>query len=112
MPEKLPFTINELVENPWDEIIVYRLNEDQKKELLNNKALMRREYMFNKGTEWKEHSHNKPQLILLIEGELVHMAKGEDYIQNPNDLLIVPADLLHTAHAKKDLVLYWFTKHK
>ena len=112
MPEKLPFTINELVENPWNEMRVYSLNEDQKKELVDNKKIVKNEYFFRNGTEWAEHSHKKPQLLLVLEGQLIHRVNNNNYVQNTNDLLIMPADLPHTAHADKDIHLYWFTKHK
>lgn len=112
MPEKLTFSINELVEKPWDKMIVYSLNEEQKQELINHKGLVKIEYSFRKGNEWTKHSHDTPQLLLVFQGELTHKANNKIYVQYPNDLLIVPKNLPHTAYADKDLDLYWFTKNK
>jgi len=91
-------------------MIVYSLTDEQKQQLVNNKKLVKREYFFRKGDEWREHSHKEPQILLLIEGQLTHKANSMDYVQYLNDLLIVPANLPHTAYADKDLHLYWFTR--
>lgn len=110
MPENLPFTIKELVEMPWNEMAVYSLSVSEKNELISNKDLEKREYFFRKGHEWPEHSHDNPQLLLVLEGQLTHRANNREYVQNPNDLLIIPAHLPHTAYADKDHHLYWFSK--
>jgi len=110
MPEKLPYTINELVEMPWNEMVVYSLTDKQKQELISHEKIVKHEYFFRKGNEWEEHHHDKPQLLLVLEGQLTHRANNKDYIQYQNDLLIVPANLPHTAYTNKDLHLHWFTK--
>lgn len=107
---KLSFTINELVEKPWSEMKVYSLDEKQKNELINHKGLVKREYFFRKGNEWQEHSHENAQLLLILEGQLTHKDNNKEYIQYPNDLLVVPANLPHTAYADEDIRLYWFTR--
>ncbi|MEK6873158.1 MAG: AraC family ligand binding domain-containing protein [Nanoarchaeota archaeon] len=110
MSEKIPFNVNELVEKPWNKMAVYILTDEQKQQLVNHKKLVKREYFFRKGNKWDEHYHKESQILLLIKGQLTHKAKNMDYVQNPNDLLIVPANLPHSAYANKDLHLYWFTK--
>ena len=110
MSEKLSYTIDELVKEPWNEMIVYSLNEIQKQDIINHKRLVKKEYSFRKGNEWEKHSHDKPQLLLVFKGKLTHRANNKIYVQNPNDLLIVPKDLPHIAYADEDLALYWFTK--
>lgn len=112
MSEELSITIKELVEKPWSEMIVYSLTEKQKEELLNNKNLVNEYIMFPKGSVWEEHSHNRSQLILVIAGKLTHVANRKEFVQDANDLLIVPKDILHYAYAGKSKHLLVYVFHK
>ena len=109
---QLPFTIDELIEKPWNKFIVYTLSNDEKKQLINHEGLTKQPYNFPKGNVWSEHQHEKPQLLLVIKGELTHKADGKEYHQLQNDLLIVPANKLHKAYSGKntDLIVYAFNK--
>lgn len=112
MPEKLSFTINELVEKPWNGMIVYSLTEKQKEELLNNKNLVNEYIMFPKGSVWEEHSHNRSQLLLVIAGKLTHVVGRKEFVQEANDVLIVPKDIPHHAYAGKTKPLLVYVFHK
>ena len=112
MSEELSITIKELVERPWSEMIVYSLTEKQKEELLNNKNLVNEYIMFLKGSVWEEHSHNRSQLILVIAGKLTHIANRKEFVQEVDNLLIVPKDVIHHAYAGKSKHLLVYVFHK
>jgi len=109
---ELPFTIDKLVEIPWNEMIVYTISDSEKKQLMDHKGFTKKRYNFPRGNVWDKHSHDEPQLLLVIEGELIHQANNREYKQLPNDLLIVPANIVHAAYAgdHTDLVVYAFNK--
>lgn len=113
MAQILKVTIDEFVRSDWDEMIVYTLSQNQKDELMNNQAVTKKEYRSPKGYVYETHQHETPQLILVVKGELTHVAEGNKYVQNPNDLLVVPANLPHHGYVgKEELVVYAFNKKK
>ena len=91
--KKILEDINSLINDSWETMEGYYINEEQKEFLLNNKSLIHQYIMFNKGNIWEEHAHTNPQLLLVIRGKLTHVVNNKEYIQETNDLLVVPKNV-------------------
>jgi quercetin dioxygenase-like cupin family protein len=109
--ESLNIPIENFVRKEWNEMKVYKITAQQQEELLNNYSLNKKFLVFPAHQHFPIHSHDRPQLILVIDGELTHVAKTKEYPQEKYELLVVPAYLQHTAFAGKDtLKIYMLTK--
>ena len=90
--------IKELIENPWSSMDIFHLTEEQKESLLSNPLVLHEYMMINKGSVWEEHSHSRGQMILVIAGKLTHVVNRKEFIQEANDILIIPANIPHPFH--------------
>ncbi|MEN9625761.1 MAG: Cupin domain [archaeon] len=102
----------ELIADNWENMEVYHMNEEQKEKLLNNKILEQEYIMFPKGSVWEEHAHTRPQLLLVIAGKLTHVVDRKEFVQEANDVLIVPKNIPHRAFASKNKPLLVYVFHK
>ena len=104
--------IKELIENPWSSMDIFHLTEEQKESLLSNPLVLHEYMMINKGSVWEEHSHSRGQMILVIAGKLTHVVNRKEFIQEANDILIIPANIPHHAYAVKNKHLIVYVFHK
>ncbi|MEK6872011.1 MAG: cupin domain-containing protein [Nanoarchaeota archaeon] len=104
--------LNEIINGEWNDVTLFTLTEEMKEVLLAS-PMVDKEYMtFNKNTVWENHAHTRAQLLLVIAGRLTHVVRGDEFMQEPNDLLIVPKNLVHRAFSgkSKPLLVYVFYK--
>ncbi len=113
MKERLPVPIDEFIESDWNKMEVYEITLDDRASLLSNSRLTRKEYKFERGKEFPLHQHEVPQLLLVEQGELTHYAEDKAYVQHQGELLVVPANLPHSALAGSlELAVYVFKKNE
>jgi quercetin dioxygenase-like cupin family protein len=89
--------IDDLVAGPWDALALYHLTPEQAKELLAHKGVTVEEGWLPAHYRFPEHAHHEPQLLLVKRGTLSHTSAKMHYPQKENDLLVVPANVKHTA---------------
>ncbi len=108
----LPKSMKEFISGNWGKMEVYKLSPSQIKELLESMDVFRQKGTFPPGVEVEEHSHSIPQLLLVEKGFLTHFAEGKAFPQKHGELLVVPANLPHTAKtsAKGELEIWVFHK--
>lgn len=105
MSEPLNTPIENFVRKEWNEMKIYKITAQQQGELLNNPSLNKKFLVFPVHQHFPIHSHDRPQLILVIDGELTHVVKNKEFPQGKYELLVVPAYLQHTAFAGKEKTL-------
>ena len=103
---------DELISDSWENMELYRMNEEEKEKLLSGKQLEQEYIMFPKGSVWEEHAHTRPQLLLVIAGKLTHVVGRKEFVQEANDVLIVPKNISHRAFAGKQKPLLVYVFHK
>lgn len=106
----LTHPIEEIIADEWKSPALYKISKNDEEILSSSPNLKKITLSFEKGSQFEEHIHQKPQLLLVKEGKLTHYAEGKEYTQNPYDILIVPAHLPHSAIAEADLVIDVFHK--
>ncbi len=103
--------IKEIIASEWKEIQLYKIKPEDEPELSTNPSLRKISYNFEEGKKFIEHSHETPQLLLVKEGKLTHYdTKGNEYVQHPYDILIVPAHFPHSASTEEELIVDVFHK--
>src|SRR5262245_30811929 len=58
------------------------------------------------GAHYNAHSHDHDESIWLVSGAIVFGAEGREYPLGPGDRLMLPAGMVHTAHAGPDGATY------
>ncbi|HIH24882.1 TPA: hypothetical protein HA251_07655 [Candidatus Woesearchaeota archaeon] len=99
--------VDELVQERWDRLALYHLTDKQVKALLGNKNVYAQDGWFPARYEFEEHAHGRPQLLLVTRGRLTHSDGKMNYTQGTNDLLVVPANLVHTAKVGDEELEFW-----
>src|SRR3989344_953656 len=89
--------LNDILRSEWNDVALFTLTEEMKEVLLASPLLHKDYITFNKNTVWENHAHTHPQLLLVIAGRLTHVVRGDEFTQEPNDLLIVPKNMVHRA---------------
>jgi quercetin dioxygenase-like cupin family protein len=110
--ENLNVPIENFVRKDWKEIKLYKIAAHQQDALLNNSSVERKYFIFQPNEHWPQHSHDRSQCLLVIDGEITHVSKGREYTQRKYEVLIVPAYLSHTAFAGKAGVKLWVITKK
>jgi len=73
------------------------LNEQNMKNKLENEGFSVVVYTYLPGTYFPEHSHSIDKKDTVISGQFRMTAMGKEFILGPGDMLLVPANIVHTA---------------
>jgi quercetin dioxygenase-like cupin family protein len=73
------------------------LNEQNMKKKLENDGFSVVTYTYLPGTYFPEHSHSIDKKDTVISGQFRMTAAGKEFILGPGDMLLVPANTVHTA---------------
>ncbi len=104
-------SLEEFLEKHWENVELFHLNSKQRKMFLSNPHLSWEECRFPKGKSYRGMMNNQTEFALVIEGSITHEISSTNYHQSEDDLLILPANLLHHAiiGSNKDCLAYvWY----
>ena len=73
------------------------LTEQNMKKKLENEGFSVVIYTYLPGTYFPEHSHSIDKKDTVISGQFRMTAMGQEFILGPGDMLLVPANTVHTA---------------
>ena len=73
------------------------LTEQSMKKKLENEGFSVVIYSYLPGTSFPEHSHSIDKKDTVISGQFRMTAMGQEFILGPGDMLLVPANTVHTA---------------
>ena len=73
------------------------LNEQNMKKKLENDGFLVVVYTYLPGTYFPEHTHSIDKIDTVISGQFRMTAMGKKFILGPGDMLLVPANTVHTA---------------
>jgi len=89
----------------WDAVAVEQLTDSIRRRMIvgTNEMLVRWE--FRKGAVAARHSHPNEQIVMMIEGKLRLVVGNSNKTMLPGDIVVIPPDIPHEAHALEDTVV-------
>jgi quercetin dioxygenase-like cupin family protein len=89
----------------WDDMAIEHVNEKLSRRLITGDQMMLTHVYLKKGCVVPKHSHHNEQLTYILEGALrffVGETEREEIIVRAGEVLHLPGDLPHEAHALED----------
>lgn len=87
----------------WAEVLVEQLNPFFTRQFVNGEKAMLAKISLKKGCVVPMHQHPNEQISLIVSGSLEFIIGGESRIVNAGEILVIPADLPHSAIAHEDM---------
>ena len=94
----------ELTHNRWEDIGLEDLNPLLKRQFVVGGELMIARVLLKKGCVVPMHSHVNEQLTYILEGALKFFIDGKEIIVRAGEVLCIPPNMPHEAHALEDTV--------
>lgn len=88
----------------WDAITPEQLNPLLTRQFITGSQCMLARVILKKGCVVPEHSHPNEQLAFILEGALEFKLVGETHIVRAGGVLVIPANIPHSAIALEDTV--------
>ena len=83
-----------LAELAWE-----RFNDLIERKVVDGERMTCTRYRFAPGGSFPLHSHDQEQLAYLISGQVTFALPDGDRVLTPDEVLIIPPDVPHSAHA-------------
>lgn len=90
----------------WDEIPAERLNDKFVRKLVWDGGMMVARTDVEKGYVVPAHSHPNQQITWVMSGVWRFTLEGHTVDVGPNEMISIPADVVHSAEAVETLVAY------
>ena len=88
----------------WDQVELEQVNEKLSRRLITGDQVMLTHVYLKKGCIVPKHSHMNEQFTYILEGALKFFVgdKGDEIVVRAGEVLHLPGDLPHEAHALED----------
>lgn len=88
----------------WDQVELEQVNEKLSRRLITGDQVMLTHVYLKKGCIVPKHSHMNEQFTYILEGALKFFVgdKGDEIVVRAGEVLHVPGDVPHEAHALED----------
>lgn len=88
----------------WNDIAPEQLNPLLTRQFVTGEQAMLARIVLRKGCIVPEHSHPNEQIAFILEGALRFNLPGETHVVHAGEILVIPADVPHSAEALEDTV--------
>jgi quercetin dioxygenase-like cupin family protein len=89
----------------WNEVEAEQLNPHVVRQFVTGTQSMFARIVINKGFTVPRHSHPNEQITFIVEGALrFDFDDGSSHTVNPGEVLVIPANLPHSATALADTI--------
>ncbi len=88
----------------WSSITPEQLNPLLTRQFVNGQQSMLARIVLRKGCIVPEHSHPNEQIAFILEGALRFNLPGESHIVHAGEILVIPANVPHSAEALEDTI--------
>jgi len=89
----------------WDTVPVERLTENIRRRMIVGTKEMLVRWEFQKGAVAARHNHPHEQIVVMVQGKLRLIVGDAETIMSPDDIVVIPPNVLHEAEALEDTVV-------
>ena len=89
----------------WDTVPVEQLTENIKRRIIVGAHEMLVRWEFARGAVASHHSHPHEQIVVMVHGKLRLIVGDAEAILGPDDIVVIPPNVPHEAHALEDTVV-------
>lgn len=104
MPQSADTTASKTSLHSWSSITPEQLNPLLTRQFISGQQSMLARIVLRKGCVVPEHSHPNEQLAFILEGALQFEIGGETTVVRSGEVLVIPANLPHSAVALEDTI--------
>lgn len=93
------------VKTRWDDLAIEPMRGGMTRRFVNSDRMMVGQITFAKGDSVPAHRHDNEQYTYVISGALRFLfgeAQDEEVVVGPGEIVLIPANLLHSASADED----------
>ena len=89
----------------WDTVAVEQLTDNIRRRMIVGVNEMLVRWELNKGAVVARHSHPHEQIVVMVQGKLRLIVGDAETIMGQDDIVVIPPDTPHEAHALEDTVV-------
>jgi len=89
---------------PWNSVELENLNPLLQRQFVVGQDIMLARVLLKKGSVVPRHSHVNEQVTYILEGALKFFIDGREIIVRAGEVLCIPPNMPHEAHALEDTV--------
>ena len=89
----------------WDTVAEERLTDNIRRRMIAGSKEMLVRWEFDKGAIAARHSHPHEQIVVMVHGKLRLIVGEEQTIMGSGDIVVIPPDVPHEAHALENTVV-------
>jgi quercetin dioxygenase-like cupin family protein len=89
---------------PWNSVELETLNPLLQRQFVVGQDIMLARVLLKKGSVVPRHSHVNEQVTYILEGALKFLIDGREIIVRAGEVLCIPPNMPHEAHALEDTV--------
>lgn len=81
----------------WEQV-----DDSLRKKVVHGERMTVTRYSFDAGGRFPHHVHDQEQVTFVLAGALTFVVDGEEHPLGEGDVVVIPADVPHSAHAGSD----------
>ena len=89
----------------WDTVPVEQLTDNIRRRMIVGTKEMLVKWEFKKGAIAARHRHPHEQIVVMVQGKLRLSVGDGETIMGPDDVVVIPPNVMHEAEALEDTVV-------